>query len=114
MGSLASFMNKFNPGGSDPGLNEESLEVAERPGALSAFVSKFGGISESFFFYDGTIEVRFDKVDHKYFLVDPELGNLTLLLNVSTVSHIVDRSVALIPWTAKVTIEKLLRTIPLV
>ena len=79
---------------------------------MDSFIQKFSGISESFFFYNGTVEIRFDEVEHKYFLVDPELGNLIPVFNVSTVSKIVDRSNALIPWTAKVTIEKLLRIIP--
>lgn len=99
-------------GNNVPEAQESQGVFNDGPGALDAFVSNFGGAAESFWFYDRTIEVRFDKVDHEYFLVDPELGNLTLLDGVSTVSHIIDRSFALIPWAAKKTIEKMLRIIP--
>jgi hypothetical protein len=111
MGSLGGFMQRFGAVGSnDPAPEDEG--IVEQPGALANFVNRFAGKAESFFFYNGTIEVRFESEDHKYYLVDPELGNLTLLKNSSTVSHIVDRSHALIPWTAKVTVEKMLRLVP--
>ncbi len=111
MGATDNFLSAF--GAFQAPETHESLDsLVERPGTLDAFVSDFGGAAESFFFYNNTIEVRFDKVDHEYFLVDPELGNLTLLEGVSTVSHIIDRSFALIPWAAKKTIEKFLRIIP--
>lgn len=84
----------------------------QKPGALASFIKRFAGEQKSFFFYNDTVEIRFDAGEHKYFLVDPELGNLTLLKNVSTISHIVDRSFALMPWAVKVTIEKLLRNVP--
>ncbi len=78
---------------------------------LSTFVGRFSGLSEEFLFYENTIRVVFDREAHQYFLVE-ELGNLTPLLNVSTVSHIVDKSFALVPWASKMAIEKLLRTVP--
>jgi hypothetical protein len=83
--------------------------------SLEEFKARFGTVTESYWFYkdsDCPVEVRFNKEKHEYYLVDPELGNLTLLHSVSAVSHIVDRSVALIPWAAKATIEKLLRIVP--
>ena len=111
MGTIDNFLSTFGASPEVPNPHESLDNLVERPGALEAFVADFGGATESYWFYDHTVEIRFDKKEHQYFLVE-ELGNLTPLLNVSTVSHIVDRSMALIPWTAKVTIEKLLRTIP--
>lgn len=112
MGNLSGFMNTFSSALNNAPLDDEVPAHSAQPGgALAAFVNTFGPTYESLWFYNNTIEVRFDKVEHEYFLVE-ELGNLTLLPNVSSVSKIVDRSVALIPWTAKVTIEKLLRIIP--
>lgn len=104
-------MQRFGAVGGDP-APEDNGGIVEQPGALANFVNRFGGQAESFFFYNNTVEIRFEKIEHKYYLVDPELGSLTLLKNISTVSHIVDRSHALIPWTAKVTVEKMLRLVP--
>jgi Skp family chaperone for outer membrane proteins len=106
MSSLDSFIATFGK------VVPEDLPEGCSPNPLAAFMDKFSGPAmTSYWFYDKTVEIRFDPVDHVYYKVE-ELGNLTALLNVSTVSHIVDRSFALIPWCAKVTIEKLLRIIP--
>lgn len=103
MNDLSSFIERFSA------ITENESPVQ---GTLGNFVEKFSGMSDSFFFYNGTVEIRFDEVKHKYYLVDPELGNLIPIFNVSTVSKIVDRSFALIPWAAKATVEKLLAIIP--
>jgi hypothetical protein len=68
---------------------------------------------ESYWFYNHTEELRYDKEEHKYFRVDPELGNLTELHGVTTVLRIIDKSNALVPWASKKCAEKILRTIPL-
>lgn len=96
-------------------LQTESNAIAQgltEQGA-TAFINKFAGVSESYWFFNHSVEIKFDKVEHKYFRVG-ELGELILLLNVSTVSKIIDRSPALISWAAKVTAEKMLRIIPTV
>ena len=77
-------------------------------------MDKFTTLTESYWFYKETIELRFDKEDHKYYKVDPDLGNLIEQHGVTNTVHIVDRSVALVPWAAKKTIEKLLRTVPVI
>ena len=77
-------------------------------------MEKFTTLTESFWFYNNTIELRFDKENHKYYKVDPELGNLIEQYGVTNTVHIIDRSVALTPWAAKKVIEKLLSTIPVV
>jgi hypothetical protein len=68
---------------------------------------------ESYWFYNHTVELRYDKVAHAYFRVDPELGNLIELHGVTTVLRIIDKSNALVPWASKKCAEKILRTIPL-
>src|ERR1035437_8254538 len=109
MGTLNSFMGRFG-GPSDP---EPALTSA--PNALGAFMDTFSTLTdESYWFYDHTIELRYDKVAHAYFRVDPELGNLIELWGVTTVlKKAIDRSLMLVPWSAKVCVEKILRTIPL-
>jgi hypothetical protein len=109
MGTADSFLSKFGGQGC---CEETSEEEPSGDGSLGTFLDKFGGAQmESRFHYDGEVEIRFDPVDHIYYRVE-EMGNLTAVMNVSTVSHIVDRSFALVPWCAKVTIEKMLRIIP--
>ena len=91
-----------------------SLPLANAPNALDTFMGKFNTLTdESYWFYNHTEELRYDKEEHKYFRVDPELGNLIELHGVTTVLKIIDRSAALVPWGAKMVIEKLLRLIPL-
>lgn len=109
MASLVNFMDQFGAGDSE---YSAPISMDQTTGGLDSFIGQFAGISESYWFYKGTIEVKFDKVEHKYFLVDPDLGNLIPLLNVSSVSHIVDRSDALVPWASKMAIEKMLRLVP--
>ncbi len=75
-------------------------------------MDRFSTLTESYFFYEGTEELRYDKEAHVYFRVNPELGNLEELHGVTTVLKIIDRSAALVPWGAKMVIEKLLRLIP--
>jgi hypothetical protein len=110
MASADSFLSKFGGQGCCEETDEEM--PSGNSGSLGTFLDKFGGSQmESRFHYDGEVEIRFDPVDHIYYRVE-EMGNLTAVLNVSTVSHIVDKSFALVPWCAKVTVEKMLRIIP--
>jgi hypothetical protein len=100
--SLAGFMQQFEP-------PVDALVAA--PGGLDKFVAQFSGMTESYWFYDHTIELRFDTKEHVYYLVGP-LGELTAQDGVTNVVHIIDKSNALVPWAAKMVAEKLLRTIP--
>ena len=77
-------------------------------------MEKFTTLTESYWFYNETIELRFDKENHKYYKVDPELGNLIEQYGVTNTVHIIDRSVALTPWAAKKVVEKLLSNVPVV
>ena len=114
MGSMNNFMSKF--GGSDGVENASSDPIVlstGAPNALGAFMDKFTTLTESYWFYNHTEELRYDTEAHAYFRVDPELGNLIELHGVTNVLKIIDRSAALVPWGAKMVIEKLLRLVPL-
>src|SRR4029077_19579419 len=108
--SLDNFMSKFGGSSGEDSLQTPNLLSADAPNALAVFMDKFSNQMESYFFYDDTVELRFDKEDHKYYLVEP-LGNLSERKGVTTVLHIIDRSQALMPWAVKKAAEKLLRLI---
>ena len=112
MGSVSGFLSKFGGQGEDSALPESSLLSASAPNALGAFMDKFTTLTESYWFYNNTIELRFDVQDHKYYKVE-ELGNLTEVKGVTSTCHIIDRSVALVPWASKKCAEKAIRLIPL-
>jgi hypothetical protein len=78
------------------------------------FLDKFSTLTESYMFYNDTEELKYNVEEHRYYRVDPDLGNLTELYGVTNILKIIDRSAALTPWAAKMAIEKLLRTIPVV
>lgn len=97
-------------GGAESTSYETALVAA--PNAVNNFLDQFSTLTESFWFYNNTIELRFDTKEHKYFRV-AELGNLVEQKGVTKTCHIIDRSVVLTPWAAKKVVEKLLRTVPL-
>jgi len=112
MGSMDEFLTKF--GGATYDTPEPTgLVNAGVSNTLSMFLDKFTPLApESYWFYDHTIELRFNVTDHKYYRV-MELGNLAEQHGVTTVLRVIDKSAALIPWACKMMAEKLLRTIPL-
>lgn len=79
--------------------------------SLDSFINKFGGWSEEYFFYQGTVTLRYDPKKHIYYLLTDE-GDLERLYGVTSVVHIIDKSEALVPWGCKMMSEKLMRTIP--
>jgi hypothetical protein len=56
---------------------------------------------EKYFFYNGTEELSFDPVKHVYVKDGCEIPSVTKIVKI------IDKSNALIPWAAKVVIEKL-------
>jgi hypothetical protein len=73
----------------------------------------YKGMTESYFFYGGTVELKYaPDPEHRYYKVDPELGNLIPVWGVTSSTHIINAAERLVPWAAKVTIAKLLRLIP--
>lgn len=114
---LETFMDKFSddtPGNQPLGLLDQ-WAATSAPGALDKFIDKFQGVTEPYYFYhvDGkpTVELRFQTDEHIYYLVGP-LGQLTPQDGVTTICHIIDKSPALVPWSAKMVVQKLLRTMP--
>lgn len=91
-------------------LNIGKSEVATS--MLGNFLDKFSVLTESFLFYKGTVELRFNTTEHIYYRVE-ELGNLVPVHGVTNILHVIDKSHALVPWATKKAAEKLLRTIPL-
>jgi hypothetical protein len=78
--------------------------------SLDAFIEKFNGMTEPYFFYDGTIELQYEPKDHVYYrIID---GEFVAQDGVTTVVHIIDKSDALIPWGCKMMAAKLLSTAP--
>jgi hypothetical protein len=106
--SAFNFLSKFSQ---QDAAEAESFYNNEND--LGTFLERFTTLTESFFFYSGTEELRYNTQEHKYYRVDPELGNLTELHGVTTVLRIIDKSNALVPWASKKCAEKILRTIPL-
>src|SRR5271170_7396240 len=84
--------------------------------SFAEFEAQFGATYETFHFYtntDSPVELKFDKVKHEYFRVDPDTGELILLLSGSKVGHIVDKSMALVPWSCKMMSQKIFATVPM-
>lgn len=113
MGGIDNFLNSFGTQDA-PDAHGALEDLVERPGTLDAFVNDFGGQSESYFFYNSTEELRFERSSWTWYRVDPELGNVTPLYGVTNIVKRADNPAALIPWAAKMTIEKLLRIVPTV
>lgn len=74
---------------------------------LESFVQKFGGLTEEYVFYNGTVTLRYDVKKHLYLLVTPE-GTLEPQDGVTTICHILDKSPVLLPWACKVMANKFL------
>jgi len=101
-------MKKFM---SPVGNPQEHIELTSRSSSLDSFIKRFTGMAEeSYFFYNGTVELRLDR-NHKYWRVG-ELSNLIPVNGVTDTTHIINISERLVPWSAKVCIAKLLRLIP--
>jgi hypothetical protein len=77
---------------------------------LDKFIKKYAGITESYWFFDNTIELKYDVKKHLYLLVKED--GFEELPSVSTICHIIDKSQILIPWGCKVMEQKLLTTLP--
>jgi hypothetical protein len=91
--------------------NPSELPPAPTRGGLENFIQRHGDVSQEYRFYNGEIVLRFDKEEHIYYRVN-ELGNLTPVDGVTQTCSIIDKSHALVPWAAKMVVEKLLRIIP--
>ena len=75
------------------------------------FIRKYSNLTESHFFYNKEIELRYDVEAHQYFRL--ENNEFIPVPSVTGIIHIIDKSSALINWAVKIMEEKLLDTIPL-
>lgn len=112
MNGLDSFMNRFGPKSTPPEHSSvyELDQPSPKAGGLDAFFSRFSK-TESYWFYDHTVELQFDTDKHIYYRVG-ELGNLVPVPGVTTVCGIVDKSHMLVPWASKMVVQKILRLMP--
>lgn len=105
---LESFLSKFGPQTEEPEALPEMF-----PGSTDSFLEKFGGTQmEEYSFYGGTVQLMFDRTNWTWYLVGP-LGELIEQYGVTSSLKVIDKSNMLVPWAAKMTIEKLLKTIPI-
>lgn len=79
---------------------------------LESFIEKFNGYTEPYFFYNNTIELRYEPKEHIYYLFTgdefiPQEG-------VTSVVHIIDKSDALIPWGCKMMAQKIFVNAPII
>jgi hypothetical protein len=79
--------------------------------SVAEFMARFGKQTTSHFFYKGEVELRFDKKEHVYYLVQDD-GSLKALSSVSKICHIVDKSAAFVPWACKQMMLKLFTLVP--
>ena len=78
---------------------------------IDDFLDKFGGSKDpSYSFYGGEVELFYNDARHFYYILKD--GEQVIQDGVTNAVHIIDKSEMLIPWAAKMTIEKLLRTVP--
>ena len=112
MNGLDSFMNRFGPKSTPPEHSSvyELDQPSPKAGGLDAFFSRFSK-TESYWFYNHTIELQFDTDKHIYYLV-ALLGNLIEQNGVTNTVKIINASEMLVPWAAKMTVAKLLRLMP--
>lgn len=74
--------------------------------SVEQFINRFGGFTESYWFYNNSIELRYDPKQHIYYRVTGD--ELLPQDGVTSVCHIIDKSEVLIPWACKMMAGKLL------
>jgi hypothetical protein len=77
---------------------------------LDALITRWGGWTEEYHFYNDTVTLRYDPKEHVYYLVTGD--ELKRLDGVTSICHIVDKSEILIPWACKMMAGKLFATSP--
>lgn len=75
---------------------------------LNGLLSQYGDLSEAYFFYDNTEQLRFDRKKWRWFRFCED-GTFDPLYGVTTVIHIIDKSEALMGWAKKMAMAKLRR-----
>lgn len=80
--------------------------------SVEQFIARYCGLTESYWFYNNTIELVYNPKAHLYHRV--EGSNLIPLDGVTTVCHIIDKSEVLVPWACKMMALKLLVEAPII
>lgn len=75
---------------------------------LNGLLSQYGNLSEAYFFYDNTEQLRFDRKKWRWYRVAGD-GSFEPLYGVTGIVHIIDKSEALMGWAKKRAMEKLRR-----
>lgn len=78
---------------------------------VDAFIKQYGGFTESYWFYNRSVELRYAPKEHIYYKVMPT-GQLEAQSGVTSVSGILDKSNALIPWACKMMAQEILEQVP--
>ena len=79
---------------------------------MSVLIGDNPATFESYLFYGGTVELRYNDHEHRYYRV---MGNrLIPQESVTTIVKIPDKSMMLIPWACKVMSEKLIGQLPVI
>ena len=76
---------------------------------LDDFLKRFSGLTEEYRFYDGKVTLRYEVEKHRYLLLNSD-GTLEEVPSVTQICHILDKSAALVPWSARQMQIKLLKT----
>lgn len=76
---------------------------------LDDFISSFSGYTESYWFYNHTVELKFEPKSHTYFLVTS--NGLIAQDGVSSIVKVIDKSEPLMNWSVKMMAQKILATI---
>ncbi len=82
------------------------MDILNEEADLDQFITKFGGVTEEYKFYDGSVTLRYDVKKHVYLLVTPD-GTLEPQDGCTTICHIIDKSNVLLPWACKMMANKL-------
>jgi hypothetical protein len=83
---------------------DESVEPS-----IDDFINKFGGWTESFWFFNHTVELRYDVKNHEYLLVTED--GLEQLPSVTHICHLLDKSQVLMPWATKCMYQEILEKV---
>ena len=75
---------------------------------LNGLLSQYGDLSEAYFFYNNTEQLRFDRKKWKWFRVCED-GSFQPLYGVTSIVKIIDKSEPLMGWAKKMMGEKLRR-----
>jgi hypothetical protein len=78
---------------------------------LDNFIQRWGNVTEEYKFYGDSVSLRYDFDKHKYLRIESE--KLIEVPSVTQITHILDKSAALLNWATKLMAQEVLDQIPL-